>query len=167
MSEIKIKLFDSHKIRWVGITDFSGMYKSMKQWLEDNGYLKNQQTLETKYIQRTKPDGKRQLEVSWVTTKSVSDFFEYHIDTTLLALATSDTDIQQEDGSKRKMQKGDFEIRVTSYLKSTSTWDELKGLKKFYQEMFIRKRMNLYLEELYKKTASYQSYIKGLIGLRD
>ena len=79
----------------------------------------------------------------------------------------SDIEVQQEDGSKRKMQKGTFEVRVSSYITSTEKWNQLKGLQKLYLDFFIRKRIDLYLEELYKKSTSFHSYVKSLLGLRD
>ena len=165
MSEIKIKLLDSQKIRWVGVTDFPELYKYMKLWLEDNGYA-DQRNLEKQYIEKIKPDGKKQIEISWETKKSKSEFFDYHIDVTILVLRMGDVEIQEE-GAKRKMQKGDFEIRITSYLKSTDKWNQLRGLQKLYREMFIRKRIDVYLEEIYKKSTSFQSYIKTFLGMRD
>ncbi len=163
---MKIDILKSQKIRFVGTVEFPELYKYMKLWLEDNGFIKDQRNFEKKYTEKMKADGKKQLEIAWESQKSVSEFFEYHIDVTILALAMGDVEIQQE-GIKKKVQKGDFEIRVSSYLKSTSRWDNLKGIQKLYHEMFIRKRIDLYLEELYKKSTSFQSFIKDFLGLRN
>lgn len=163
--EIKIPILSNPKIKWVGIVNFSELYTDMKNWLEDNGYAKEKE-LEKKYIQRIKPEGRKQIEIAWQGRKKVSDFFNYHIDTTILVLAMSDVEVQEES-VKVKRQKGTFEVRINSYIQSTDEWEKLRGIQKLYQEMFIRKRINVYIEELYKKSVSYHSYIKSLIGLRD
>ena len=163
--KIKIKLLDSQKIKWEGITDFGELYKYMKLWLEDNNYLKDEKTLERKYIERAKGD-KKQLEISWHAEKKKSDFFVYNIDTLFLILGMEDVEID-DNGVKRKMQKAIFEMQISSYLESTKAWDELKGLQKIYYEMIIRKRINDYLKELYDKSMGYFSYTKKFLGLRD
>ncbi|MBS3143394.1 hypothetical protein J4446_00750 [Candidatus Woesearchaeota archaeon] len=163
---IRIDLLHKQKIKWEGITDFPEFYKYLKLWLQDNGYAK-ERSLEKKYIERAKPEGKKQVEIAWESKKSKSEFFDYHIDMTILILNMSDIEVQQEDGSKRKMQKGTFEVRVSSYITSTEKWNQLKGLQKLYLDFFIRKRIDLYLEELYKKSTSFHSYVKSLLGLRD
>ena len=163
---IRIDLLHKQKIKWEGITAFPEFYKYLKLWLQDNGYAK-ERSLEKKYIERAKPEGKKQVEIAWESKKSKSEFFDYHIDMTILILNMSDIEVQQEDGSKRKMQKGTFEVRVSSYITSTEKWNQLKGLQKLYLDFFIRKRIDLYLEELYKKSTSFHSYVKSLLGLRD
>lgn len=165
MKEINIKLLKNQKIRWVGTTDFPELYKYMKLWLEDNGYA-DERNLEKKYVERIKPEGKKQIEVKWHAEKEKGEFFTYNIDVTILVLGMSNVEVQEE-GIKKKIQKGDFEMRVTSYLKSTKKWNELHGIQGLYYEMFIRKRIDVYLEEVYNKSSAFFSYIKSFLGLRD
>lgn len=165
MSKINIKLLDGLKIKWVGNVDLPHLYTSMKNWMVDMGYAKDN-NLEKKYIDRVKPGDTKQLEIDWHGEKKKGEFFTYNIDVTILTLGMKKVEVQQGD-IKKKMYKGTFEIRLFSYLKSTPKWDELKGLQKLYQELFIRKRIDVYLEEIYKKSTSFHSFIKGIIGLRD
>ena len=158
-------ILDGQKIKWVGTTDFSELYKYMKLWLEDKGYLKEEKTLEKKYIERMKGD-KRQLEIIWEVEKAKSEFFNYRMKITFLILGMGDVEIQ-DNGVKRKVQKATFEIRVFSYVESTKKWEELKGIQGFYHHLFIRKRLDEYAIELYKKSTEYHSYIKTFLGLRD
>jgi hypothetical protein len=164
--KINITLLNNVKIKWEGMTDFSELYKYMKLHLVDIGYA-DEKNLEKKYIERIKEGGKKQIEIEWKSIKKKSEFFTFHIDTTFLILGMSDAEVQLENGSKRKMNKGVFEVRITSYLKSTSKWDELKGLQRLYYEMVIRKRINEYLSEIYDKSTAYHSFIKNFLGLRD
>ncbi len=162
---MKIKLLDAQKIKWVGNADFNYLYTSMKNWMVDMGYA-DDNTLEKKYIDRVKPGDVKQLEIDWHGEKKKSEFFTYNIDATFLIMQMSKIEVPQGD-IKKKMYKGTFEIRLYSYIKSTSKWDELKGIQKLYHEMFIRKRLDVYIEELYKKSTSFHSFIKEIIGLRD
>ena len=161
---MKINLLSNQKIKWEGITDFGELYKYMKLWLEDNKYG-DEKNLEEKYIERVKGE-KKQLEILWNAEKKKSDFFVFNIDTNFLILGMSDTELQEE-GIKRKMQKGVFEVRVSSYIKSTDKWDELKGLQKMYERMIMKKRIDELIKELYEKSTAYFSYIKTFLGLRD
>jgi len=162
---MKIEILKLQKIKWEGITDFPELYKYMKLHLEDIGYA-DERNLETRYIERAKPEGKKQLEISWHAEKKKSDFFVFNIDTNFLILGMSDTELQEE-GIKRKMQKGVFEVRVSSYITSTDKWDELKGLQKMYERMIMKKRIDELIKELYEKSTAYFSYIKTFLGLRD
>src|SRR3989344_6441045 len=161
---MKIPILTLQKIRMDGTINFSELYTHMKNWLEDMGYA-NEKTIENKYIERVK-DGKKQIKKALHGEKKISEFFIYNIDTYILVLAMSDVEVQQED-RKVKLQKGSFEIRISSHITSTSRWDELKGFQRIYMNLFIRKRIDVYIEELYKKSTSFHSYIKSLLGLRD
>lgn len=161
----KIKILDDQKIKWEGITDFLELYKYMKLYLEDIGYAR-EENLEQKYIERVKPEGKKQLEIRWHGTKKKSEFFEYNIDMTILILGMSEVEIEKE-GVKRKMQKGIFEMRISSYITTTNKWDELKGLQRLYYDLTIRKRIDEYKLELYQKSTGFHSYVKNFLGLRD
>lgn len=162
----KIPILDNLKIKWEGITDFSELYKYMKLYFEDIGYA-DEKNLEEKYIEKMKPEGKKQLEISWHGEKKKSEFFKFYIELNILILGMSDIEIQQPDGVKRKMQKGIFEIRIISYIKRTDKWDELKGLQKLYYALTIRKRIDEYIKELYDKSVGFHAYIKNFLGLRD
>jgi len=162
---IKKLILDAQKIKFEGTIDFIELYKYMKLWLEDQGYA-NERNIEKQYIEKIKPEGQKQVEIAWKTTKKKSEFFTFHIDLTILTLRMSKVEVPQE-GIKRKMHQATFEIRITSYIQSTDKWEELKGLQKLYQELFVRKRLDVYWEELYNKSTAFFSYIKQFIGLRD
>lgn len=161
----KITILDEQKIKWEGVTDFTELYKYMKLYLDDIGYA-NEKNLEQKYIERTKGDGKKQLEMAWHSEKKKSEFFKFNIDVTTLILGMSEVEVDQE-GIKRKMQKGIFEMKISAYITTTDKWDELKGLHKLYYEMTIRKRIDEYKLELYQKSTGFHTYLKEFLGLRD
>ncbi|MBU2634614.1 MAG: hypothetical protein KJ674_05220 [Nanoarchaeota archaeon] len=152
------------KVKAVTTIDFPLFYKKLKLWLQDEGYAK-EKTLEQKYIERIKPNGK-QLEIQWVTKKSKSDFFDYHIKLTFLILGMKDVEIQQ--GSiTRKMNKGDFELRIEAYIETTKNLEKLGTLKRIYTNILIKKRIEEYKIELYDKVYKFHAYVKELLNLRN
>lgn len=151
------------KIKAVTIVDFPVFYKKMKLWLQDNGFA-NEQTLEKKYIERIKPNGK-QLEIQWGCKKSKSDFFDYYIGVTFLVIGMKDVEVQQ--GSiTRKMNQGDFEVRINSYIQTTENLDKLGTLKRIYMSLLIKKRIEEYKIDLYDKVYKFHNYVKELLSLR-
>ena len=151
------------KIKAVTIIDFPVFYKKMKLWLQDNGFAK-EETLEKKYIERIKLNGK-QLEIQWEGKKSKSDFFDYYIGVTFLILGMKDVEVQQ--GSiTRKMNQGDFEVRINSYIQTTENLDKLGTLKRIYMNMLIKKRIEEYKIDLYDKVYKFHNYVKELLSLR-
>ena len=151
------------KIKAVTVIDFPVFYKKMKLWLQDNGFAK-EETLEKKYIERIKLNGK-QLEIQWEGKKSKSDFFDYYIGVTFLILGMKDVEVQQ--GSiTRKMNQGDFEVRINSYIQTTENLDKLGTLKRIYMNMLIKKRIEEYKIDLYDKVYKFHNYVKELLSLR-
>lgn len=152
------------KIKTSTAVDFPVVYKKMKLWLQDKGFA-DEQTLEKKYIERIKPNGK-QLEIEWEAKKGKSDFFDYHINLRFLIIGMNDVEIQQ--GSiKRKMNKGDFEIRIDVYIETTENLEKLGALKRFYINMLTKKRLEEYKIDLYDKAYKFHAYVKELFNLRN
>ena len=152
------------KIKSATVIDFPVVYKKLKLWLEDRGFAKNE-TLEKKYIERIKPNG-RQLEIEWHAVKSKSDFFDYHIEVRFLVLGMKDIEVQQGPIT-RKMNQGDFEIRIKSYIETTKKLHKLGGLKRIYTKMLIKNRIEEYKLDLYDKVYKFHAYLKGLLNLRN
>ena len=152
------------KIKAVTVIDFPVFYKKMKLWLQDNGFTKDE-TLEKKYIERIKPNGK-QLEIQWECKKSKSDFFDYYINVTFLILGMNDVEVQQGPIT-RKMNKGDFEIRINSFIQTTKNLEKLGTLKRIYVNILIKKRIEEYKLDLYDKVYKFHAYIKELLSLRN
>jgi len=152
------------KVKAVTTIDFPIFYKRLKLWLQDEGYAK-EESLETKYIQRTKPGGK-QLEIQWKTKKSKSDFFDYHINLTFLILRMNTVEVQQSSVT-RNMDNADFELRIESYIETTENLEKLGTLKRIYTNLLIKKRIEEYKIELYDKVYQFHAYVKELLSLRN
>ena len=69
------------KIKYTGAADLTNFYKYTKYWLEDNGFVneRNEAMLETRYSERTNPDGSKTTEFRWETYKDNDSFFRYKV----------------------------------------------------------------------------------------
>ncbi|MBU1203622.1 MAG: hypothetical protein KKG60_00960 [Nanoarchaeota archaeon] len=148
------------KLKWKGMLDLDLLYKEIKRWLEDKGFFK-EQTSEKKYTERKYPGGIKNVYINWKNENKVSDYFRYHIDVDFLLLGISDVELQLPDGNKKKVQKGDFEIKIMAYVQTGSEeWDKMKALEKMYYNLIIRRRLEAYQRDLYDKTYKFQVMIK-------
>lgn len=153
------------KIKKDGIVDFNELYRSTKKFLEDYGWA-NEEELETKYIERIKPGGVKQLEVAWEGQKDAGGFFKYILKVTFLVIGMTEVEVQQGN-IKRKLQKGSFEIRIDSWIETSEKWDKISGLKKIYLNTVVPKRLEEYKIDLYGKSYKLHSFIKTFMGMRD
>ncbi|MAG47425.1 hypothetical protein CL617_02370 [archaeon] len=153
------------KVRWVGTTDFMVLYRFMKLWLEDRGYVDNDHKLEKKYVERRTGDT-RLLEIAWVASHQVSEYYKFNFRITFLVVGMKDVEGEVGD-VKRKLDKGDFEIRIASEVEITDDeWKKFSLLKKIYFNVVARKRLGAYKREVYIKTYQFQDAIKEFFSLR-
>ena len=163
---MKIDLLDGLKLKWSGITDFNELYSRMKLYLVDDKGMADQKNLEKKYIQKVKGDGSKDLEILWIANKkNPNEFFRYVIKVEIKALGMNKVEVPQGD-IKRKINKGTFEMKISSYLESTEKWDSLKGFQKMYQRAIMNKRIEGFLGALYSITMGLHSLAKNFLGLR-
>jgi len=154
------------KIKKDGVVDFNELYRSTKKFLEDYGLLKDEEELEKKFVDRTKPGGVKQLEIAWEVRKKKSNLFVYVIKIWFLIIGMTDVEVQQGN-VKRKLQKASFEIRMDAYIETTGALDKIGGLKKMYLNFVIPKRLDEYKTELYTKAYKIHTFIKEFMGIRD
>src|SRR3989338_3690193 len=139
------------KIRFQGAADFGNVYKFMKLWLEDRGFA-DEKSLETKYTERRFGERKN-LEIHWKGVHKISNYVSYHIEVTFLCLGISETEVQIGD-IKRKMDKGDFELRIKGWIQlGTKEWDQYNFLERTYfivKDMSITREGVVDLKEVYR-----------------
>jgi hypothetical protein len=148
------------KLKWKGVIDLEELYKEMKRWLEDKGFFK-EETSEKKYVERRYPGGPKSIEIRWETQKGVSDYFRYNINVSFLLIGVSEAEKQLENGAKKKMHKGDFEIKITAYVTTGSKeWDNMGSFEKVYYNLIVVNRIDGYKADLYDKVYKFHSMIK-------
>ncbi|MBS3153235.1 hypothetical protein J4426_01575 [Candidatus Woesearchaeota archaeon] len=164
MTRIYITPSAGLKIRYQGITDFGNLYKYMKLWLEDRGFA-DEKKLETKYTERRFGDRKN-LEIMWNCSTSISNYVSYQMQVTFLVLGLTETEVQIGD-IKRKLDKGDFELRIIGYVKvGEGEWNDYTFLERVYYNLVVRKRIEEYKQDYYIILYKFVGYIKEFLGLR-
>src|SRR3990167_8204038 len=152
------------KIRFQGAADFGNVYKFMKLWLEDRGFA-DEKSLETKYTERRFGERKN-LEIHWKGVHEISNYVSYHIEVTFLLLGLSETEVQIGD-IKRKLDKGDFELKIIGHVKvGEGEWNDYTFLERVYYNLVVRKRIEEYKQDYYIILYKFVGYIKEFLGLR-
>lgn len=141
------------KIRHLGYLDLSEFYTWLKRWFEFNGYLHD--NFEKFYEERTLPTGK-EMHIRWEGRKKQTPYFTYVIEVIWLLISVNKVEIPMGD-KKRKIEKGDFELRLGAYI-------EKKGpanmFRKIYEYFIIRKTIRENWYKLNDKFSSLQEEIK-------
>ncbi|MBI4159175.1 hypothetical protein HY500_02860 [Candidatus Woesearchaeota archaeon] len=152
------------KIRWQGVTNFAEVYKFMKLWLEDRGFA-DEKTLEKKFTERRFAGGVKNLEIHWVCSRKESNYFYYDMEVTFLILGMSEVEIQVGD-VKRKMDKGDVEIRVIASVRyGGDVWDKSSFIDRIYFNFIGRRRLEEHKVVYYTLLYQFVDYIKENLGL--
>ena len=151
------------KIRFQGAADFGNVYKFMKLWLEDRGFA-DEKSLETKYTERRFGERKN-LEIHWKGVHKISNYVSYHIEVTFLLLGISETEVQIGD-IKRKLDKGDFELKIIGHIQyGTKDWEQYSFIDKIYYNLIMRKRLDDYKYDFYTVLYKIVDFIKERFGL--
>ena len=152
------------KISFQGAADFGNVYKFMKLWLEDRGFA-DEKSLETKYTERRFGERKN-LEIHWKGVHKISNYVSYHIEVTFLLLGLSETEVQIGD-IKRKLDKGDFELKIIGHIQyGTKDWEQYSFIDKIYYNLIMRKRLDDYKYDFYTVLYKFVDFIKERFGLR-
>src|SRR3989344_849838 len=80
------------KVRFRGVFDLLDYYRWVYYWLDDQGYVPDEMTLEKKYIERRKPPIKN-YEIEWQAEKKISNYFTYKIKLLFLIVAVKPTEM--------------------------------------------------------------------------
>lgn len=141
----RVIVVPSTRFRHVGILDLTEFYRWMKRWFEFNGYWENSN--EKQYIETMLPGGAKKIEFTWECRKRKSPDFNYVIPITFGFIGIRDVEIQKGD-KKIKLQRGDFDIRMSAYLEKTG---DTGALRELYERYIIKKRIDEYKLDLYDK----------------
>ena len=141
------------KVRHSGVLNLDDFMTWLKRWLDFNGYKQDEDFYEEKNTARGKI-----IDFRWTTQKKKDSYFGYIIEIYFSFNGIVDVEVPLE-GKKIKMQKGDFEVKLVSYInKGTEAPTFFRAI---YERFLKKENINLYTEELYSKTYSLQEEIKG------
>lgn len=144
------------KIRHVGYLDLPEFYVWLQRWFEFKGFFNEGIGFEDFYEERTLPKGK-EMHIRWKGRKKETPYFTYHIEVIWLLVGINDVEIPHGD-QKRKIKKGDFELRFGAYL-------EKKGptnvFRKIYESFIIKKIIEQHRNKLYDKFYSLHGEVRA------
>jgi len=155
----KIIVSPSNRIRHVGILDLGEFYIWLKRWLEFNGYWND--TNEKQYMEAILPGGAKKLEFMWECNKRKTPDFTYVIPITFMLIGVRDVEIQKGD-KKIKLQRGDFDIRLSAYIEKTRVENVFREI---YDRFIIKKRIEGYKVDLYDKFYKLIEEMKEFINI--
>ena len=78
------------KVKWSGLFDFKETYQFIYNWLNEEGYWVE----EKKYIEELTGDSKK-VEIVWVATKKVSDYFKNELKLTWRIVGMKSVEVEK------------------------------------------------------------------------
>jgi len=159
------------RFRWQGVIDFAELYRFMKWWWQDNGFCdtdgftEGEKSIEKKFVERRMAGGVKNVEVDWagMMQPKGSDYFRYQIGMTILILGMRDEDVELR-GVKRKLDRGDFDIRMHAYVETgfSGEWEK-STFKRIYYKFIIQKRLQMHKRDLYILFYRFQNAVKDYV----
>ncbi|MBS3066957.1 hypothetical protein J4205_03960 [Candidatus Pacearchaeota archaeon] len=130
----------SEKVKRSGIFNFKEVYQFVYRWFVDEGYDVEEQ----KYVETVTGDSK-DIEIKWVATKKVSDYFKNEVKSEWRILGMVDVEVERE-GKKMKANKGSFEVKFSGTLIKDyeGSWEKapmMKFLRGVYDRYVIEARV--------------------------
>ena len=120
--------------------------------------------LETRYSERTNPDGSKTTEFRWETYKDNDSFFRYKVGIFFFIMNAKDVEVQWGD-VKRNLTKAIFEIRMSGSL-LLDPEDKLKDynfIKRWYYRNVMRKALNYHKAYWFNKLYELQEAMKKFL----
>ncbi|MEM3074666.1 MAG: hypothetical protein QW727_01865 [Candidatus Pacearchaeota archaeon] len=131
------------KVKWKGIFDFKEIYQFMYRRLNEEGYSVEEQ----KYQEEVKGDEK-DIEITWVATKNISDYFKNEIKLSFRILGLKKIEAEK-NGKRIKTNEGGFEVKITGSLVKDyeNRWENnptMKFLRGVYDKYIVEGTINRY-----------------------
>jgi len=153
-----------HEIRKHGVYDLEKLYHALKEELKSTGYSFREKDVTDK----TDP-GAREHKIIWTAERNVDAYVKFLIDIEFWIWRGVNV-IVEEDGRRRKMQKGDFTIRIKSKFKKN--WNNSFGssgfqefLRQVYEKYAIKQRLINYESKLWNETYRLIDLIREILEL--
>lgn len=162
--QLEIGVVPWHEIRKQGIYDLEKLYSALKTEIKKMGYSFREKGITDK----TDP-GAREHKIEWSAERDVDSYVRFIIDIEFWIWRGVNV-IVEEDGKRRKMQKGDFALRIKSKFKKN--WNksfEDSGFQEFlrqvYERHLVKQRLMNYEEKLWNETYRLIDLIRETLEL--
>ncbi|HLD15131.1 MAG TPA: hypothetical protein VJB94_00960 [Candidatus Nanoarchaeia archaeon] len=162
MSSI-IRVAEDLKIAQRSMLDFAEFYSKIILWSNLRGFNFN----EKEYRDQDDPRGK-QVEIIWEGSTDYDDYAKFTIEVQIRILGLNAVELEK-NGSKLKTFKGDFTIKVNSYVTLDYNNDFQTPFKKFlrriYDRFIVKDRIESYKKNLDGATQELVSEIKSFFSM--
>ena len=153
------------KIEFSGLFDFKALYSFAHSWFKEGRYG----VTEEKYSEKVTKENKKDIEIEWLASKDISDYFkvENKIKFEISGLSEVEAEI---DGKRKKMNEGRISIEITGTLikDKDSKWDTspmYRFMRDVYNKFIIPFRINELKGELTNDVISFKEEIKAFLDL--
>jgi hypothetical protein len=163
-SQKKYGLASNIKVKYQGSCDLLNYYKYIKYWLEDNDFISDEKTFETRYSERTNAKGRKTTEVVWECLRNSGSMYQYSLRIGFFIMGAQEIEVQEND-AKVTLTKATYEMRITGAL-ITDPDNKLKDygqLKRIYFHYLIRKDLNYHKAYFYGKIYEVQEEMKKFL----
>jgi len=171
------------RVKFKDIFHLKQFYIAMREWLKEYGWYgvtykqkPDKDYWETLYLERIFPEGFKEMWIYWrlqkiPTERSANSYYKYHLDVDYHILYMFPAEVIR-DGKKLKVNKGECEIKVYSYVEFDykGEWSRHPILR-FFNKLFPQRifRKDLYDDhkmELYREVYTMQAFMKKWFKLK-
>jgi hypothetical protein len=158
----KDKLLEQ-KVKYNGIFDFKEIYQFLHRWFIEEGY----DVEERKYVEEVQGGDEKKVEIKWLATKKISDYFKYEIKADYRILGMKKVEVEQ-DGKRIKTNSGTFEIKYQGVLHKDyeNTWENnpmMKFLRGVYDKFIVEGTISKYEEKLIQEVDKVTEETKAFL----
>ena len=159
----KNKVFET-KVKNSGVFDFKEVYSFLYTLFTDLEYSVEEKV----YSEKTKGD-KKEIDVTWLAKRKVSDYFRFQIKMDIKILAMSEIEVVK-DGIKVKTNKGDFEMKIFAFLEKDyeNRWENtafLRFLRGIYDRYIVKSTLEGYEAQVSKEALDLADQAKAYFSL--
>ncbi|MEM4248095.1 MAG: hypothetical protein QXH80_02415 [Candidatus Nanoarchaeia archaeon] len=160
----KITLLDNEKITYEGVFDLGEIYKHAHQWFTWRKY----DVSEKKYKEKMKPTGK-EIEIEWSVNRDIDEYSKFTHDIKWRLRDVNDVEVQK-DSTKIKMQKGEINFEITSFITTDRqdfwvTKPHFAFLKAFYEKYLYKGSIERMKKEIWKHGWEFYNEMKAFLNL--
>ena len=149
------------KVKWKGVFKYKDLYDFVYRYLIEEQY----DIEERKYVEEVEGGAKKKIEITWLVTKKISDYFKIELKVTWRILGMKDVEVEK-DGERLKMNDASVEIKVVGTLLKDyeSTWENnplMKFLRGIYEKFIIEGRILSYEDKVFNEINKLTEQVKA------
>ena len=164
---VTMRVQDPIILRYQGLFDWSGLYKSMVDWLKKYRFYFHEQTYKHKV---PSPKGAEQ-ELRWFAEVDVNDYIRFKMTIEIHLWDMTEVEVVK-DGKKKVLTNARMEIvllgdLILDWMNKFEKSKFTRALRDFYNKYIIRREIeSFYGDMLYYRMWNFHSYIKKYLDLQ-